>query len=90
MLNAIETAEVTVNGGTTWVQAAQLEWFTVSWLEKVDGVWRRKPGSNLIDVGSIDHLQSADNPRVSPRVSNRRGTAAVSGRGFRVRVSAAV
>jgi hypothetical protein len=66
MLNATETAKVRVAGGH-WRQAAQLDWFSVSWLEKVDGVWRRKSGSNRIAVGSIDNLEDADahNPPTS-------------------------
>jgi hypothetical protein len=61
MLNATETVEVRVVGGQ-WIQAAQLDWFSVSWLEKVDGLWRRKPGSNRIAAGSIDNLEDADTP----------------------------
>jgi hypothetical protein len=57
MLNATETAKVRVAGGH-WRQAAQLDWFSVSWLEKVDGVWRRKSGSNRI--AAIDNLEDAD------------------------------
>ena len=66
MLNATETAKVGVAGGHS-IQTAQLEWFSISWLEKVDDVWRRKSGSNRIAVGSIDNLEDADahNPPTS-------------------------
>ncbi len=61
MLNATETVKVRVVGGQ-WRQAAQLDWFSVSWLEKVDGVWRRKSGSNLIAEGAIENLEDANTP----------------------------
>ncbi len=61
MLNATETAKVRVAGGP-WKQAAQLDWFSVSWLEKVDGAWRRKSGSNRIAEGSIENLEDANTP----------------------------
>jgi hypothetical protein len=61
MLNATETAKVRVAGGQ-WKQAAQLDWFSVSWLEKVGGVWRRKSGSNRIAEGSIENLEDANTP----------------------------
>jgi hypothetical protein len=38
------------------------DWFSVSWLEKVNGVWRRKSGSNLIAEGSIENLENANTP----------------------------
>ena len=61
MLNATETVKVRVAGGN-WGQAAQLDWFSVTWLERVDGVWRRKSGSNRIAEGSIENLEDADTP----------------------------
>jgi hypothetical protein len=61
MLNAIETAHVRVDSGN-WEKAAELKWFSVTWLEKVDGTWRRKPGSNKIQKGSIDDLEFATEP----------------------------
>jgi hypothetical protein len=62
MMNATETAEVRVGGGP-WTKAAVLDWFTVTWLEKVDGQWRRKPQMNLISAGSIINL---DDPQAVP------------------------
>lgn len=58
MMNAIETVHVKVGAGT-WVDAGQLEWFTVTWLEKVGDTWRRKQGSNKIERGSIANLDSS-------------------------------
>jgi hypothetical protein len=61
MLNATETVEARVAGGQ-WKQAGQLNWKSVCWLEKVDGVWRRKSDSNKIEEGDIDHLEDALTP----------------------------
>lgn len=58
MLNATETVEVRVGKGP-WSEAATLEWFSVTWLEKVDGKWQRKSGFNKIEAGSIDGLEFA-------------------------------
>ena len=48
--------------GGLWKQAAQLDWFSVSWLEKADGAWRRKSGLNRIAEGSIENLEDANTP----------------------------
>jgi hypothetical protein len=67
MMNATETAEVRVGGGP-WIKAApDLEWFTVTWLEKVNGQWRRKPEVHLISTGSINNL---DDPNATPDTVN--------------------
>ncbi|MEA2802727.1 MAG: hypothetical protein QOE49_2822 [Rhodospirillaceae bacterium] len=66
MMNATETAEVKVGGGP-WTKAAELEWFTVTWLEKVNGQWRRKPQVNTISEGSINNL---DDPNALPDTVN--------------------
>jgi len=55
MMNATETVEVRVAGGP-WAKAADLEWFTVTWLEKVSGQWQRKSEMNTISTGSINNL----------------------------------
>jgi hypothetical protein len=62
MMNATETAEVRVARGP-WTKAAELEWFTVTWLEKINGQWGRKPEMNTISTGSINNL---DNPKAVP------------------------
>jgi len=59
MMNATETVEVRVDHGA-WTKAADLDWFTVTWLEKVGGQWQRKPESNLISEGSIINLDDAN------------------------------
>jgi hypothetical protein len=59
MMNATETAEVRVSGGP-WTKAAELEWFTVTWLEKVGGQWRRKPSISTISAGSINNLDDTN------------------------------
>jgi hypothetical protein len=61
MLNATETVQVKVGSGN-WEKAAELKWFSVTWLEKVDGKWRRKQGANKIEKGSIDDLEFANEP----------------------------
>ena len=59
MMNATETVEVRVDHGV-WTKAADLDWFTVTWLEKVGGQWQRKPERNLISEGSIINLDDAN------------------------------
>jgi len=61
MLNATETVEIKIGSGN-WEKAAELEWFSVTWLENVDGKWRRKAGANQIEKGSIDGLEFASAP----------------------------
>jgi hypothetical protein len=61
MLNATETAQVKVGSGN-FEKAAEMEWFSVTWLEKVDGKWRRKAGANKIEKGSIEGLEFASEP----------------------------
>ena len=63
MMNATERAEVRVAGGAWTKAAADLDWFTVSWLEKVNGRWQRKPDMNTISTGSINSL---DDPTAVP------------------------
>jgi hypothetical protein len=65
MMNAKETVDVKVGKGP-WSRAAELDWFSETWLEKVDGKWRRKQGWNKIEAGSIDALEwaGADQPPV--------------------------
>jgi hypothetical protein len=58
MINATETAKVNVGKGPS-LEAATLDWFSVTWLEKVDGKWQRKPGFNKIAAGSIEGLEFA-------------------------------
>ena len=63
MMNATESVEVRVNKGV-WTKAGDdLEWFTVTWLEKVNGQWGRKLGMNTISAGSINGL---DDPKAVP------------------------
>ena len=59
MMNATETVEVRVAGGP-WIKSADLEWFTVTWLEKESGQWRRKAEANIISAGSINNLEDAN------------------------------
>ena len=59
MMNATETVEVRVAGGP-WIKSADLEWFTVTWLEKESGQWRRKAEANVISAGSINNLEDAN------------------------------
>lgn len=59
MMNATEKAEVRVARGP-WTKSAELEWFTVTWLEKVSGQWRRKPDMNTISAGSIINLDDTN------------------------------
>jgi hypothetical protein len=66
MMNATETAEVRVRGGP-FTKAAELKWFTVTWLEKVNGQWSRKPQVNTISEGSINNL---DDPKAVPGTVN--------------------
>jgi hypothetical protein len=61
MLNSTEIVCVKVGSGN-WEKAAELKWFSVTWLEKVDGKWRRKPGANKIEKGSIEDLDVATEP----------------------------
>jgi hypothetical protein len=61
MLNATETVEVQVDK-RPWAPAAQLNWFSVSWLEKTVTNWRRKTGLNRIAQGSIDDLGISPGP----------------------------
>jgi hypothetical protein len=63
MMNATERVEVRVGTGA-WTKAApDLDWFTVSWLEKVNGRWQRKADMNMISSGSINGL---DDPAAVP------------------------
>ena len=62
MLNATETVEARVAGGQ-WKQAGQLDWKSVCWLEKVDGVWRRKSDSNKIEEGDHRPFGGRPHPR---------------------------
>jgi hypothetical protein len=64
IMNAVETVEVKVGTGT-WRQIGQLEWYTVTWLEKADGLWRRKPNLNYIRTGSASPL-TMDEPPANP------------------------
>jgi len=67
MMNATERVEVRVAAGA-WTKAApDLEWFTVTWLEKVNGRWQRKPQMNTISTGSINSL---DDPAAVPDMVN--------------------
>jgi hypothetical protein len=66
MMSATEKAEVRVGGGP-FTKAAELEWFTVTWLEKVDGQWSRKPQMNTISEGPINNL---DDPKATPETVN--------------------
>jgi hypothetical protein len=59
MMNATEAVEVKV-GQAPWKQVDHLEWFSVTWLEKVHGTWRRKADLNRIDVGSLIGLEDAN------------------------------
>jgi len=65
MMNAIETVDVRIGKGA-WSRAAQLEWFSVTWLEIASGKWRRKPGKNKILKGSIDDLGVAASTGAPP------------------------
>jgi len=49
-------------GSGNFEKAAEMEWFSVTWLEKVDGKWRRKAGANKIEEGSIKGLEFASEP----------------------------
>ena len=59
MINFTESAMVSVGGGA-WTKAGGVDWFTVTWLEKVGGEWRRKAGKNAIRAGSISNLDVVD------------------------------
>jgi hypothetical protein len=65
IMNAVETVEVKVGSGP-WLQVGQLEWYTVTWLEKVDGRWRRKPGLNYIRKGSASGPLTLQEPPMDP------------------------
>jgi len=59
MISATESVEVKV-GGSPWKRVDQLDWFSVTWLEKVSGTWRRKANLNRIDAGSLIGLEDKD------------------------------
>ena len=61
MMNAIETVDVKVGIGS-WMQSAELSWFSVTWLEKSGTTWRRKANMNKIGPGSIPDLEIAPEP----------------------------
>jgi hypothetical protein len=61
MINATETVEVKVGQGS-WSPAGGLDWFSVTWLEKVNGTWRRKQDLNVIETGSLIGLDEAKTP----------------------------
>ena len=59
MINAIETVDVKIGSGP-WMQMAggEMKWFSVTWLEKASGKWRRKPGNeNKIVAASLDDME---------------------------------
>ena len=61
MMNATESVEVKVGTGP-FTQSATLNWFSVSWIEKVGANWRRKADLNRIGAGSIQDLEFATEP----------------------------
>ena len=61
MMNAIETVDVKVGIGS-WMQSAELSWFSLTWLEKSGTIWRRKANMNKIRQGSIPDLEVAPEP----------------------------
>ena len=59
MINAIETVHVKL-GSSPWMQMAggEMKWFSVTWLEKASGKWRRKSGNeNKIVAASLDDME---------------------------------
>ncbi len=60
MMNAVET--VSAGSGQALQPVASLPWFSVTWLERVGGQWRRKAGLNKIAEGAIPGLGNAAPP----------------------------
>lgn len=50
--NFIESVNVRVGTGSWTKNSNDFAWFSVTWLEKVGGTWRRKAGLNRIETGS--------------------------------------
>lgn len=48
----IETANVRVSGGSWTKSSNDVNWHSITWLEKVGGNWQRKAGNNEIETGS--------------------------------------
>jgi hypothetical protein len=63
MMNAKEMVDVKVGPGA-WVNAGQLDWFSVTWLERAGSTWQRKAGLNKIAAGAIPDLDFADEPPI--------------------------
>jgi hypothetical protein len=49
----VESVRARVGGGPWAKVSNDLPWHSITWMEKVDGKWRRKPGANEIASGSI-------------------------------------
>jgi hypothetical protein len=60
MMNATETVNAGIDQNLK--QVASLNWFSVTWLEKASGGWRRKAGLNKIAEGSISGLANSAPP----------------------------
>jgi hypothetical protein len=59
MITAIETVDVKLGSGS-WTRMAggEIKWFSVTWLEKASGKWRRKPVTeNKIVAASLDDME---------------------------------
>ena len=65
MINALETVHVKV-GSQPWAQVNQLQWFSVTWLEKSNGKWRRTDGKSKISTGSITGMYEGANAHEPP------------------------
>jgi hypothetical protein len=70
MMNATERVEVQLGKGPL-KEVARLDWFTVTWLERVGATWRRKDGWNMIEAGSLGGLDDNDSTpdTVTPAVT---------------------
>jgi hypothetical protein len=63
IMNALEWVEIKPSSGAPWIRGEELEWHTVTWLDKPEGgSWRRTPGLNWIEKGSIPNLKGAEPP----------------------------
>jgi hypothetical protein len=67
MISATETVEVKV-GQQPWSPAGSLDWFSVTWLEKAGGKWRRTAIGNEIEEGTTQNLMDAQSPDTVVRV----------------------
>jgi len=62
IMTAVEWVEMRSSPSAKWVRGESLEWYTVTWLEQMDGTWRRLPGLNYIKKGSLGKLNLQEPP----------------------------